>query len=201
MRQIRLSCFVPLLAVLAGVAGAQTEVSERVIVRTAKPYKKLVAAIQARGGVVTNQYRYVDAIAATILRASLSAIGSAPAVASVEKDLGIRVPTTVDLSGLGPLGAAAQAEVAADSVRTLTASEIAGATPAAYSVNNTLMAVEPLHNAGLQGQGIIVAVIDSGIRPGFPHINDTVIGGEDLSAMGAGTRISATTDMGRSCPA
>ena len=183
---IRLFCFLPLLTFLVGIAGAQTDMSERVIIRTAKPYYKLVAAIQARGGVVTNEYRYVDAIAATIPVESLSAIGSMPGVASIANDIEIRVPTSVDVTSLRPLGPAASAEVAADSVQTLTATEIAGTTPAAYSVNNTLMAVEPLHNAGFQGQGIIVAVIDSGIRPGFPHISNTVIGGEDFVGDGMG---------------
>ncbi|MCH8946539.1 MAG: hypothetical protein IH789_02780 [Acidobacteria bacterium] len=44
------------------------------------------------------------------------------------------------------------------------------------------MNVSSLHADGILGQGVIVGVIDSGIRPGFPHIDldGSVIGCEDF---------------------
>jgi subtilisin family serine protease len=56
------------------------------------------------------------------------------------------------------------------------------AQPDAYLINNQAMNLGPVHAGGALGQGIKVAVIDSGIRPNFPHISldGSVIGGENL---------------------
>jgi subtilisin family serine protease len=58
----------------------------------------------------------------------------------------------------------------------------AAANPSAYLINNAQLNLSAVHGAGLLGQGIIVAVIDSGIRPGFPHLtlDGSVIGCEDF---------------------
>ena len=48
--------------------------------------------------------------------------------------------------------------------------------------------VQPLHDAGFKGQGVIVAVIDTGLRPGYPHLegDGSIIGGEDFIGDGRG---------------
>ena len=48
------------------------------------------------------------------------------------------------------------------------------------------------------GQGVKVALIDSGIRPGFPHISldGSVIGGEDLVGDGLGYSNAANNGHG-----
>jgi subtilisin family serine protease len=59
---------------------------------------------------------------------------------------------------------------------------MATANPNAYLINNAIANVSPLHAQGVAGQGVVVAVIDSGIRPGFPHLSldGSVIGCEDF---------------------
>ena len=176
------------LTLLLSSAAAQSTGTERVIIRTAKPYNKTVAAIQARGGSVTRQYQYIDAIAATVPQSAVTSLGTIAGITSITKDVDIRVPDSIDVTTLKGYGAPASAELAADSINTLAADDIAAmaSTPSAYSVNNTLMGLDPLHAAGLQGNGVVVAVIDSGIRPGFPHIAGSVIGGEDFVGDGMG---------------
>src|SRR5262249_10797232 len=71
----------------------------------------------------------------------------------------------------------------------------AAANPDAYLVNNAATGVNTLHADGFAGQGIVVAVIDSGIRPGFPHLSldGSVIGCEDFLTDGNGC-VNAAND-------
>ena len=71
---------------LAMSTSLAAEPSIRVLVRTAKPYDRIAADIQARGGRVTRRYQNFDGIAA---EASLSAVGSLRTLAgtnNVSKD-------------------------------------------------------------------------------------------------------------------
>jgi len=75
------------------------------------------------------------------------------------------------------------------------------AQPCAYLVNNGIANVSSLH-AGETRAGIIVGVIDSGIRPGFPHISldGSVVGCEDFVGDASAARTSPTTDTAPSSP-
>ena len=87
---------------------------------------------------------------------------------------GRRLPSAVDTS-----------ELMFDGVAELSAADVGGlaaSTPQAYLLNSAIANVAPLHASGIAGQGVVVAVIDSGIRPGFPHISldGSVVGCEDF---------------------
>jgi hypothetical protein len=58
----------------------------------------------------------------------------------------------------------------------------AAASPNAYTINNPAMNLTALHAGGTLGQGMRVAVIDSGRRPNFPHLtlDGSILGGEDF---------------------
>jgi hypothetical protein len=49
-------------------APSSSDPEEKVLIRTSKPYQSLVNKIETLGGKVTQQYKYVDAIAAEIPR-------------------------------------------------------------------------------------------------------------------------------------
>ena len=58
-----------------------------------------------------------------------------------------------------------------------------------YMDNNATTRVADLQTLGFDGTGVLIAQIDSGLRPGFPHINvgySTVVGGEDFVGDGNG---------------
>ncbi len=59
---------------------------------------------------------------------------------------------------------------------------LADVQPQAYLLNGAIANVTTLHAAGITGQDVVVAVLDSGIRPGFPHLSldGSVIGCEDF---------------------
>jgi len=166
---------------------------EPVMIRTPKPYKNLVDAIQARGGKVTYQYKYVNAIAAEISAGELGAIAAMVAPGAVSKDLIVAAPAPVDAargrSGLIPTGD--ESQIIGAAVQALTVSELAATAvenPNAYLFNDVLNGAAALHAQGIAGQGVVVAVIDSGIRPGFPHLtlDGSVVGCEDFVSDGLG---------------
>lgn len=169
----------------AGGLHASEDPGEMVLIRASKPYARLVAQIQGAGGVVTHQFKYVDAIAAKIPRASLAAVRGLVGAGAVTKDEEIQLPTDADRAGEKGGLAASLDEIEFGQAEVLGGAEVAAlaaASPNAYIVNNSVNGVAGLHAGGYAGQGVIVAVIDSGIRPGFPHISldGSVIGCEDF---------------------
>jgi hypothetical protein len=164
------------------VEGQEGRVS--VLIRGAKPYTQLDAAVARSGGAVTHRFSKIDAIAAEVPASALAFLRAQLPPASVSKDELVDAPggLTGDgdrllqldvVEGLTDDGTALSAEAIAD---------FALSDPAAYTVNNGITGISALHAAGKAGQGMIVAVIDSGIRPGFPHLtlDGSVIGCEDF---------------------
>ena len=86
-----------LLALAVTATLAQTgDPGEKVLIRTAKPYDSLVAEIQSRGGRVTYQYKYVNAIAAEVPRNVLASMRDKIGVGNITKDEIIPLPSSVD---------------------------------------------------------------------------------------------------------
>lgn len=177
----RVACAFAAIALLALPVSA-----ERVLIRAAKPYDNLVAAIQQNGGTVTHQFKYVQGIAADIPSAALARITAMLPAGAVSKDLVVALPRPADSLASRRLQAQSDTmSIPADSVQALGAAEVAAlsaSSPDAYLINNAGTGVSSLIAGGYAGQGVIVAVIDSGIRPGFPHISldGSVIGCEDF---------------------
>ena len=179
------------LAVASGLY-AQTA-SEAVLIRAPKPYTRLVDTIQANGGRVTRQFKYIDAIAAQIPVHAITAVSALVPAGAITKDLVVATPapTNVTAGRTRLVRTGYEDRIHADSARSLGAVEIASmakANPNAYWANNGISNASTLHAAGFLGQGVVVAVVDSGIRPGFPHISldNSVIGCEDFVFDGLG---------------
>src|SRR5690349_9490325 len=69
--------------------------TESVLIETPKPYDRVVAAIESRGGRVTNQFKYVDAVSAKIPIESLQAIRNLVGPANMYKDVDVPRPQSV----------------------------------------------------------------------------------------------------------
>jgi subtilisin family serine protease len=175
------------LAAVAVVAAASPASADSVIVRCARPCTQAIAAVTSNGGTVTYRYKYVNAIAAEAPPAALAAVRAALGAGAVRKDVLVDVPA----SARDRSGSEIAATIAAESATALDAAEIAAmaeANPSGYRINNVNLNLTALHANGFAGQNMRVALIDSGIRPGFPHISldNSVIGGEDFVNDGRG---------------
>ena len=175
-----------LWAVVALVCGASPAWAERVLVKCERPCAAAIAAVERAGGQVTYRYKYVGAIAAEVPSEGLAAVRAVAGAGAVRKDLTVDQPTVArDRDGSQLL-----AEGAAESAVPFdwAAAATRDASPAGYLINNTNLNLSSVHAAGYLGQGMKVAIIDSGIRPGFPHItlDGSVVGGEDFVNDGRG---------------
>lgn len=156
-----------------------------VIVRCAKPYDRVVAAVRDLGGEVTSQFENVDAIAASVPADRLADLMAVPGVQAVVKDAIIDVPRPIESVG-GKLEKGLVAEpLATEAVNILAEAELTqflSSLPENYNFNNNLTGVSTLHAQGKLGQGVIVGVIDTGTSnsPVVPALSGTVIGGENF---------------------
>src|SRR5262245_45265712 len=111
---------------------------------------------------------------------------------SVHKETLVRPAPSSHVLETRELGDLSNVSVKANGVWALSAAEFhtlsasGGKATAGFNVDNTLLGLAPLFQDGKHGEGVIVAVIDSGVRPGFKHIPGSVIGGEDLVGDGLG---------------
>jgi hypothetical protein len=176
---------------LTGPFYAQNRKSQRVIIQTNLPYEAVTRAVEASGGRVTAQFIHLDAVAAEVPEDSVLMLGKTPGVQAVFKDGEIQQPAAVNpirARGAGqsidpivteatvPLG-----RLLSKDIKTLALTR-----PDVYAINNTGTNIERLHAMGFTGAGVVVAVIDSGLRNGYKLLDDSaIIGGVDFVDDGA----------------
>ncbi|HEX5000798.1 MAG TPA: S8 family serine peptidase [Terriglobia bacterium] len=182
-----------LLAILTlGVVSSATPQgnasAERVLIRASRPFDRVTAAVQAAGGRVTHQYKYVDAIAAEVPRNAMTSLRQQIGSAAMVKDIIVSaspVDRTHGRKGAGSgtlsLDASSGAALPATGI-----SSFAATHPGAYVLNFAGTRLDEVHALGLTGAGTIVAVIDSGIRPQFIGLGNSIVGGEDFVGDGLG---------------
>jgi subtilisin family serine protease len=178
------------VVVVAGVVSGSAmagEQRQQVVIRCAGSCDRLAASVQSLGGEVTYQFQNVDALTARIPQSALPKLAAIAGEDAIKKDTVVSLP---------PHNAAAVEEAAG--VATTDLAGAVSAVPADFSFNNALINVASLHAQGLQGQGTIVAVIDSGVTnsSAVAAISGSVVGGETLvptSGTGADPVVSATS--------
>jgi subtilisin family serine protease len=158
---------------------------ESVIIQTGKPYTKLVAEIQALGGTVKHQYKYIDGIAADIPSDAMDSLRALAGSSIITKDLIIPAPI-VETLRRNDSQTASVTNVRAGSATAI--SDFSTVPAAAYSLNNLGLNIQDLHKRGKTGAGVVVAIVDSGVRPRYPllDIDNAVIGGADFVGDGLG---------------
>lgn len=73
-------------------SGSTVDQGIGVIIHTAKPYRKIINAIQGLGGTVNIQYQNADAVAARLPAGALDVLASLPSVERIEKDHIVEIP-------------------------------------------------------------------------------------------------------------
>lgn len=150
---------------LHGQAGAD----EALIVQCTRPCAAVTAATVTAGGVVTQQFDNVDAVAVRVPKDAVATLRSVAGPDAVRKDVTIASPRPaemIEVSGQLEAPASLNAGVSVN--------------PENYNYNLALTNAAPLHAAGKVGQDVVVAVIDSGTANVslLPMLSDSVIGGE-----------------------
>ena len=174
----RLVVLFTLIFVSLAAYAAQTE---KVIIRSTGTRQELKAKVRALGGTIQYEFQNVTAVSAIIPSSSLAALTATPQF-KVRKTVVVNAPQPRDPRGLGKGVVKLQAagKILYDSNTLIKNAQVL---PNDYLFNNTLINATKLQAAGDLGQGIIVAVIDSGTANNetvVPSLAGTVIGGESL---------------------
>ena len=166
-------CVAVMLVGLAPSPAMQAAETERVIIQCEGPCGPVVAAIEAMGGEITYRYANVDALAATILKTRRPQLLALGGIKGIRQDLLITLPNPKVTEVLPVPDAQMITGAALDA--------LVAELPDNYSFNNGLTGAGALHRAGETGDGVIVAVIDSGVvnLPGHA-LTGKVIGGENF---------------------
>jgi subtilisin family serine protease len=181
----RLTAFL-LLFGLTGLAQAQVQrKTQKVLIETSKPYTRVSDAIKARGGKVTWEYEYVNGIAAEIPEEAIEYVRAMVGSSSMDKDVDVPRPAAIESNRSREThqhsgGVATMLSSPGSAIPSEKLPSFANTYPGAYSVNNAGTRIEKLHGLGLTGKRTIVAIIDSGVRPGYKLTASAYIGGADF---------------------
>ena len=186
----RVCLVIVLLGLMSGLSAQQSRRS--VLIRSPQPYDSLVRAIEEAGGNVTHQFKHVKGIAAEVPDSAMGLIERLVGPDNVGRDELIPLPGTTD-----PRGGAVQGEAEADDMVPLDAPGVS-IDPANYAFNAALTNVAPLHAAGQNGAGVVIAVIDSGYRPIKVHIAPSRIIAPGLNLVPGATEPPAISDLNES---
>jgi len=172
----RWAAIVITLAFFPMAAGAKTAVQSFVL-QCSPGCDAAAAAIRLIPGArVDKVYQNVAGLAVTLPVSAVPAVQGRSDIVGMAKDLAVSLPPPADLQSLA----------AASGTQVVTAAQLpgfAGARPADYSFNNSVIGATALQSQGITGNGVVVAVIDSGTANNpavVPSLAGTVIGGESF---------------------
>ncbi len=176
------------LLVLAGIfllsacsdnrSSALTQQPQAMIIECQSDCSALIAQVTAAGATVSQRYRNVNAFAATLTRSQAQSLQKSGKLLRAVRDVTIRPPRP---RGLAKLSANGNQRLSALPLTSL--NQPGTKRPANYLFNTSNTQTAQLHEAGLFGEGSIVAIIDTGILNNTdlaPQLTDNVIGGENL---------------------
>jgi hypothetical protein len=192
-RMLRILAIASLIALpvvwQSAIIGA--EEPEQLIVKCARPCAAVVGTVAALGGETTQTYDNVDAVAVSVPRSRVGDLTILLGVDAVRKDVVVMLPPSRPVEADAFLEAR---ELEGDAL-----TEFVNAQPDNYNYNNGLTGATTLHAAGLQGQNVIVGLIDSGTALPTPALgplaNPTVIGGENFVPIAQDPVSSATSRL------
>ena len=193
MQRRYLQGLIALLAIQMMMATiyAQNRKSERVLIQTNLPYDAVIRAVETSGGKVTQQFIHLDAYAAEVPEDSVLMLSKVPGVQAILKDGEVQHPAAINPVRARTAGQltdpiVTEASVPLGRLLSKDIKTLALTRPDVYAINNTDTNIERLHAMGFTGAGVVVAVIDSGLRNGYKLLDDSsIVGGIDFVDDGA----------------
>ncbi len=189
VRSERFLCLLPviLLAACSGAADSDGNnitapvTQENVVIQCASDCATIQQKITDIGGNVYQSYANLPAIAATVPANILDQLGNNSGIKRITKDTLVARPKprhTVNLQN-----ATGAARLSTVNLNTSVIGNYLAYLPKNYNFNNSLTGATELHGQDITGQGVIVAVIDTGTANSadiVPALEGTVIGGESF---------------------
>lgn len=162
-------------------AAAFAAKTEQVVIMSNGSRQELRAKVLAAGGTVRHEFQNATAISATIPTSSMLSLLSTPGL-KIKKVVNVYQPKPRDPKGIssGITKFKANSRIKFDAA---SLSKTIKSLPSDYSFNNDLINATSVQAAGNLGQGVVVAVIDSGTANNgdvVPALDGTVIGGESF---------------------
>src|SRR5262245_23780064 len=165
-----------LLPLTAGAASGEGHT--RLIISCQGSCDPVVSKISALGGEVQRRLPISDALAVTVPPAALPELTRLGR--RMVKDVPVARPAPVTMAGDRRIDIARVETAGMSVLEVASLGQTLGALPADYNYNNSITGAAALHAQGKTGQGVIVAVIDTGVSAEALSLNGNVIGGESL---------------------
>ncbi len=153
--------------------------SENVIIQCTSDCGVVAQQITSLGGNVYKTFQNIPAIAATVPTNLVSRLESSAPVKAINKDIRVTRPRPQHAINLHNV--TTNINSSHINLNTARFKDFLTAFPANYNFNNSLTGATQLHNQNITGNGVIVAVIDTGTANNadvVPALEGTVIGGE-----------------------
>lgn len=155
--------------------------NEQVVIMSNGSRQELKAKVLAAGGTIRHEFQNATAISATIPTRSMLSLLSTPGI-KIKKVVDVYQPKPRDPKGIssGILKFRPNNRIKFDAA---SLSKTIKSLPSDYSFNNDLINATSVQAGGNLGQGVVVAVIDSGTANNgdvVPALDGTVIGGESF---------------------
>jgi len=154
---------------------------ENVLIQCSSDCASTASSIKHAGGTVTHVYQNIAALAATVPANFTQDIQTSKTIKAVAKDSIVAKPTP--RHNISIKKAVGPNRMTTVNLNQSTIGNYLPVLPKGYNFNNQLIGATELHAEGLTGEGIIVAVIDSGTANNdnlVPALSGSVIGGENF---------------------
>ena len=155
--------------------------SENVIIQCTSDCSGLSQQISDLGGKVYKTYRYLPAIAATVPANLVNRLENNTAIKAIDKDILVAIPRPRHEINLKDVTANLPSSHV--NLNTSTIRNYLPYLPKGYNFNNSFTGATELHAQNITGNGVVVAVIDTGTANNgnvVPALEGTVIGGENF---------------------
>lgn len=182
------------VVVLIGTATVRGDGNaQALVVKCTVPCANVAAMVASVGGTLTYRYENIDAVAADVPPGAVAQLAALVGGDAIRKDVLTAPPrpavqVTIDQASV--------AGVIPSSIDT-DLPKFIQSLPQDFRFNNDIINASSVQAAGNAGQGVIVAVIDSGTAnsPVVPALNGTVIGGESFVPAARDPVLSATSRL------